>query len=325
MVLATGQLYLRQWPETDLYPVEEDYLSCAYRALCLASFLSEWSLETVQVLILICNYFVTNSRTTDCWTFSGILHKVVYGLDLHHAPSESTSLSTRHLRYSLWQAFMFQDVSLSYFLELVPASCHHTIDVKAWEPIDEGANNSYTRLREMLSPQGPGFDIGFLSNKTDMAYQRAMWQFSEFMQTNICIPTALGQEIIKNAAHKKLLLSELQTIHDRLDAPFANTSDLRGRSGRVFRQMVMVTSNYQFAFGMLFLAHNTAQEVGVDWRGALRSSNRAMAAFFGLVNQHRQHLTMWTPSNTRAYAQTVCIPSPTPNRSSTAADSESRL
>lgn len=288
----------------DFMSVPETYLSCCYRALCLASFLSEWSLDTIQVLILICNYFITNTRTADCWTFSGILQKLVYGLDLHRPPLANASLSEKYLRYALWQAFMFQDVSLSYFLELVPASCHHSIDVCLLRPVDEGENNPDSRLQETLSAGRTRIDLGFLSNSQDVAYRRAMWQFSRFMQTNICLPTALGQPIARDGAHKERLLSELQSIHDNLDPPF-NTSDVRGLQPRVWRQMIMVHSNYSFAFTMLYLAQNPATDVHADWRGALRWSNEAMSAFFNLVNVDRQYLTMWTPAHTRAYVQTV--------------------
>jgi hypothetical protein len=304
IVFATGHLYLQDPATIDFMSLPETYLSCCYRALCLVSFLSEWSLEAIQVLILICNYFVTNTRTADCWTFSGILQKIVYGMELHHPPPADTSVSEKHLRYSLWQAFMFQDVSLSYFLELVPASCHHTIDVSLLRHVDEGENNPDSRLQEMLFSDRAHIDLAFLSNKTDVAYQRAMWQFSQFMQTNICLPTALGRPIVRDAAHKSGLISDLQGIHDNLDPPF-NSANLRGQERRVWRQKIMVASNYNFAFTMLYLARNSSTDVGVDWRGALKSSNKAMSAFFDLVNKDRQYLTMWTPSNTRAYAQTV--------------------
>lgn len=69
----------------------------------------------------------------------------------------------------------------------------------------------------------------------------------------------------------------------------------------------MIASNYNFALSMLYLAQNPASDVNADWRGALRSSNKVLSAFFDLVNHDRQYLTMWTPINTRAYAQTVCI------------------
>lgn len=199
---------------------------------------------------------------------------------------------------------MFQDVSLSYFLELVPASCHHSIDVSLLRPVDDGENNPDSRLEEMLLSERAHVDIAYLNNKADVAYQRAMWQFSTFMQKNICIPTALGRPIARDAAHKAGLLADLQSIYDNLDPPF-HSIDFRGQQGRVWRQMIMVTSNYNLAFTMLQLAQNPATGVGIDWRGALKSSNKAMSAFFDLVNQDRQYLTMMTPINTRAYAQTV--------------------
>ncbi|GIZ41237.1 hypothetical protein CKM354_000455000 [Cercospora kikuchii] len=306
IVLASGHIYVQDPTAIDFTSVPETYLSCCYRALCLVSFLSEWSLDTIQVLILICNYFVTSTRTADCWTFSGILQKIIYGLELHLPPSASASVSEKHLRYALWQAFMFQDVSLSYFLELVPASCHHSIDVSLLRPVDDGENNPDSRLEEMLLSERAHVDIAYLNNKADVAYQRAMWQFSTFMQKNICIPTALGRPIARDAAHKAGLLADLQSIYDNLDPPF-HSIDFRGQQGRVWRQMIMVTSNYNLAFTMLQLAQNPATGVGIDWRGALKSSNKAMSAFFDLVNQDRQYLTMMTPINTRAYAQTLMI------------------
>ncbi|EME43736.1 hypothetical protein DOTSEDRAFT_171577 [Dothistroma septosporum NZE10] len=304
IVFASGHLYVHDPTAGDFTSISETYLSCCYRALCLGSFLSEWSLGTIQVLILICNYFVTNNRTADCWTFSGILQKVVYGLELHRPPAAGTSVSEKHLRCALWQAFMLQDVSLSYFLELVPASCHHTIDVSLLDVSEHGENNLDSRLREMLSSERGDIDIAFLCSKTDIAYQRAVWQFSKFMQTNICLPSALGRPIAKDAAHKAGLLSDLQSIQDNLDPPF-NMTDFGGQRGRLWRQAIMITSHYNFAFSMVHLAHNPATEVVADWRAALRSSHKVMSAFFSLVNYDRQYLTMWTPINTRAYTQTV--------------------
>jgi hypothetical protein len=306
IVFASGHLFVHDAVSTGFVSIPETYLSCCYRALCLVSFLSEWSLETVQVLILICNYFVTNTRAADCWTFSGILQKVVYGLDLHLPPPAHLSISEKHLRYALWQAFMFQDVSLSYFLELVPASCQHSIDSSILQPVDVGENNAHSRLEEMLASERPSsrVDIGFVGNKTDVVYRRAMWQFSSFMQTNICPPTALGKPIVRDAAHKLGLLSDLQSIYANLDAPF-NKANLRSLQGRLWRQMIMVESNYHFAFTMLYLARNPTSDVRVDWRGALKAHNKAMSAFFSCVAEDAAFLTMWTPINTRAYAQTV--------------------
>jgi hypothetical protein len=306
IVFASGHLFVQDATSIGFVSIPETYLSCCYRALCLASFLSEWSLETIQVLILICNYFVTNTRTADCWTFSGILQKLVYGLDLHLPPPADLSISEKHLRYALWQSFMFQDVSLSYFLELVPASCQHSIDCSILQPVDSGENNAHSRLKEMLSSDRPSLriDVGFVSNKTDVAYRRAMWQFSSFMQDNICLPTALGKPIARDAAHKRGMLSDLQSIYANLDAPF-NKANLWNLQGRLWRQMIMVESNYNFAFTMLYLARNPASDVRVDWRGALKAHNKAMSAFFSCVNEDVAFLTMWTPINTRAYAQTV--------------------
>ncbi|KAK4621450.1 hypothetical protein CLAFUW4_06621 [Fulvia fulva] len=306
IVFASGHLYLHDPTAADFTSISETYLSCCYRALVLGSFLSEWSLGTIQVLILICNYFVTNNRTADCWTFSGILQKVAYGLELHLPPAAYTSISEKHLRCALWQAFMFQDVSLSYFLELVPASCHHTIDVSQLQVGEDGDNNLDSRLREMLSSERGDIDIAFIGSKTDIAYQRAIWKFSKFMQKNICLPSALGKPIAKDIAHKAGLISDLQRIYDNIDPPF-NNPDLPRQHGRVWRQMIMIASNYNFALSMLYLAHNPAAEVNPDWRGALRSSNKVMSAFFSLVNHDRQYLTLWTPIHTRAYAQTLMI------------------
>ena len=222
---------MKDWTSADTLSTSETYRSCCYRALCLSSFLSKWSLETIQILILIRNYFVTNNRTADSWAFSGILQKQTYATCLHQTPEESTSLSERQLRYRLWQAVMFQDISLSYYLELVPATAQHSIDVTSIARVDEADNNQERRMQEVLSPSS-SVDLAFLTCESDTNYVHAMWRYAHFMQVNVCLPLALGVPIAKDNGHKAALVSKLQNVYDNLDQAF-NTMEFRSKEPRI--------------------------------------------------------------------------------------------
>ncbi|GIZ41618.1 hypothetical protein CKM354_000491700 [Cercospora kikuchii] len=305
IILATGRLFITDQDSVD-HVSPETFLSCAYRALCLSSFLSKWSLQSIQVLILICNYFVMNNRTADSWTFSGIIQKQAYGLGLHKLPPEAATVSEKQLRCRLWQALMFQDVSLSYYLQLVPLTCQHSIDTSALSNVDEEGNRPGLRMQELLTVGPIVSDLAFLTCQSDVSYVRAMWLFAKFMQVNICLPGALAQPVVRDSAHKAALILELQGLYDGLDPPF-NTTAFNDQEHRTWRQMIMVASNYHFAFTMLHLADNAESGVLRDLNEALKASAKAMACFFTLIAAEPQQAAMWAPANTRAYAQAVMI------------------
>ncbi|KAF2164231.1 hypothetical protein M409DRAFT_25573 [Zasmidium cellare ATCC 36951] len=305
IVFANGKLYVDDRTMADSSCPPETYLSCSYRALCLSSFLSKWSLEVIQVLLLICNYFVTSNRTTDSWTFSGVLQKQAYGLRLHLPPDEHLSLLEKQLHVRLWQAVMFQDVSLSFHLRLVPATMQHSIEVGDLSRVDEGDNNPRRRMQDLLSTS-TAVDLDFLTCETDINYVRAMWHYARFMQINVCLPLAIGDVIARDADHRSMLLSELQSTYDTLEPPF-NKTDLQCREPRVWRQIIMVTTNYYMLMTMLHMASNPASALQPDTTGALSCSNRAMSAFFALVDANPYHAHMWTAANTRAFLQVNLI------------------
>lgn len=76
------------------------------------------------------------------------------------------------------------------------------------------------------------------------------------MHANVCLPLALGGPIAKEPAHKFALLSVVEKIHENLDPPF-NINDFHEHERRVERQMIMVSSNYYFAFIMLCLMQDS--------------------------------------------------------------------
>ena len=177
---------------------------------------------------------------------------------------------------------MFQDVSLSYYLELVPAIVQHSIDVTSMARVDEADNNQERRKQEMLSPSS-SVDLAFLTCESDINYVRAMWRCAHFMQVNVCLPLALGVPIAKDNGHKAALVSNLQNVYDTLDQPF-NTIEFRSKEPRIWRQMIMVSSNYYSALTMLHITQNPPAGVTLDAHSALKSSHKAMTAFFTLMN-----------------------------------------
>lgn len=245
-----------------------------------------------------------NNRTADSWTFSGIIQEQAYGLGLHKLPPKTATVSEKQLRYRLWQALMFQDVSLSYYLQLVPLTCQHSIDASALSNVDEGDNRPGLRMQELLTTGPVVSDLAFLTCQTDVSYVRAMWLFAKFMQVNICLPGALARPVVRDSAHKAALILELQGLYDGLDPPF-NTTAYNNHEHRTWRQMIMVASNYHFAFTMLHLAENAESDVRRDLHEALKASAKAMSCFFTLIAAEPQHAAMWAPTNTRAYAQAV--------------------
>lgn len=252
-------------------------------------------------MILICNFLIASHRVSDAWTFSGITQRQAYGLHLHRDPRLSYPDRPRwenQIRCRLWQATMFQDTSLSLYLELPPATMLHDISPSCLQPLDE----------QLDSPMAsPGFNETPTSSVTDVSYLRAMWQYARFAQEYMCVNKVLKRPISSDAGDKTRLISRFRDLYLSFDAPF-NTYDASrfgNKSTRVARQLISLSSNFLYALTILYMDRNELTGVECDVYGALDASHEAMASYFALSRLFPAQMAMWGAAQTRAYAQAV--------------------
>lgn len=275
---------------TDHENMSEFYLSCCHQSLCISSYLNRISIPTIQTMVLICHFLMACDRVTDAWTIAGIMQRQIYGLKLHHKPGHETSSNgadKAQIRYRLWQAAMFQDTGLSLQMSLPPTTMYHTLEVEG--------------LREfgLVSPGAPG--------TTDVPYICAMWQYSEFVQNNICIPRSREQPLGLDPAHKQQLIARFRALYSSWDEPFClfGSNRFDGLAPRLLYQAATVTSNYFHALALLYLDEDDGAGTATDCAGVISSCHEGMLAFFAMVRLCPSKANAWGPAHNRTFILAV--------------------
>ncbi|PPJ50485.1 hypothetical protein CBER1_06735 [Cercospora berteroae] len=136
------------------------YLSCCHQSLCISSYLNRWSLLTVQTMILICHFMITNNRIADAWTISGIVQRQIYRLRLNCIP-EDIGLQLDHdtvqVRLRLWQAAMLQDTLLCLRLKRPPSTTYFNVshyDIQPFRTSNE-FRDLYAQFEEPFCQTAP--------------------------------------------------------------------------------------------------------------------------------------------------------------------------
>lgn len=259
-------------------------------------------------MVLICYFLVSNNHVSDAWTFSGITHRQAYGLELNRDPDVvAPELTNREKqqRAKLWQAIMFQDTSLSFFLGLPPSTLHHDIPTSYL--------SCASRLQDsQFSIDSPGNDPSLVSASlksdfNDRASLQAMWEHAGFVQTHICIPKSLGRPISTSTAHKTQLISQFREIYSSWEAPFSSMDPGRFDmlDQRLARQLIAISCNYFHVLTVLYMEKNHDLGIACDVYGALDAAHEAMSAFFAHVRLCPGQVDIWGVYHTRAFAQAV--------------------
>jgi hypothetical protein len=300
-IYATGMQYMDAQDADERESTSEFYLSSCHQSLCIASYLNQCSLATLQTMILICNFLIANHRVSDAWTFSGITQRQAYGLQLHRDPLlayPDRPFWENQVKCRLWQAVMFQDTSLSLYLELPPATMLHDINPSCLQPLDEPMD-PISALEGLYEPP--------YSSATDVSYLRAMWQYARFAQEYMCVNKALKRPISSDTANKSQLIARLRDLYLNFDAPFNTYEALRfeNQPARVARQLISLSSNIFYGLTLLCMDSNELTGVECDVYGALDASHEAMASYFALSRLFPVQTDVWGAAQTRAYAQAV--------------------
>ncbi|KAM3424400.1 hypothetical protein BST61_g6407 [Cercospora zeina] len=266
------------------------YLSCCHQSLCISSYLNRWSLLTVQTMILICHFMITNNRIADAWTISGIVQRQIYRLRLNCVPRDlglHLDHETVQVRLRLWQAAMLQDTLLCLRLKRPPSTTYFNVSHYDIQPIQ--ISNEHA--------------------STDVAYARAMWQCSVLIQDTVCTPRSSHQQLSTDAAHRCQVVSKFRDLYAQLEEPFCQTAPSRfdHLPPRLLYQMVTVASTYFHALMFVFTDRNEKAGVHSDPSGAIRAAHEGMAAFFALVRLAPGHMRVWAAVHSRTYAMAAVI------------------
>lgn len=276
------------------------YVSASHQALCLFSYMNRCSLTTMQTMIMITYYLISNNHISDAWTFSGMTQRQAYGLGLNLIPYISRpedSFLQRQQRCRLWQATMFQDTSLSLYCAMPPGTTFHDID-----PSCLRCHETFPAVNQHESPEtsSPLTDLSINSiddesQVNDVAFRRAMLEYATWCQSKICIPRALRRGLCTDAAHKAKLIAEFLSMYLNWSPPFNSYSDSRfgGQDTRLLRQIIAVSSNFFWVLMCLYMDKDEAAGVESDIYGALEAAHEGLSAFFVIVRYVPSQAEMW--------------------------------
>ena len=299
VVYACATLYIDRISPDERMSTGEFYVSASHQALCLSSYLNSCSASTMQTMILMCHFLISSSHISDAWTFSGMTQRQAYGMDLNRNPDSvrpDDSFLEKQQRCKLWQATMFQDTSLSLFLELPPATLYYDI-----EP-------NYLRHQSSTSPVSFTRDLSTAPDDViDIAYLRAMWEYTAFAQTRLCVPKSLKRSVSNDAAHKANMISEYRQMFKAWPYPFNSEKSNRfdGWSRRLLRQLISLSSNYFWLLMVLHMDKDESKGIENDVHETLEACHEGLAAFFALVRLDPIQADCWSAHHTRAFSQAV--------------------
>jgi hypothetical protein len=309
IIYAIGTQLLESCQPEEREHTAEFYLSASHQSLCIFSYLNCFSISSIQTMVLICYFLVSNNHVSDAWTFSGITHRQAYGLGLNRDPDVVTPelpYQGKQQRARLWQAIMFQDTSLSLFLGLPTSTLHHDIP-KSYlnctstlqDPTFASHSGGSTSL-EIASPE---------LNNHDRAFFQAIWEYATFVQTHICIPKSLGESISKSSAHKIQLISQFREMYSSWPSPFNSKDPVRFSISdqRLVRQLIAISSSYFYVLTILYMDKKPDLMVLCDVYDALDAAHEALSAFFAHVRLCPGQVDIWGTYHTRAFAQAVCM------------------
>lgn len=242
-----------------------------------------------------------------------MLHRQAYGLGLNLDPEvhhPEASFAEKQLRAKLFWAVAFQDTSLSLYCELPPSILTYDIDSRSLR--NTTATDSHREAsRDPLLDIFSDFAIPSQNDReeNDVNFMTAMWQYTSFCQTHLCIPRALRRAVCTDSVHKAKLIAEFRALYSAWPAPFNSTNPSRfdGWDTRLTRQTIATSSNYYWVLCDLLMDSNEAFGVEPDFDGALDAAHEGLTAFFALVRLVPSQADSWSAHHTRAYDQATMI------------------
>ncbi|KAF2165804.1 hypothetical protein M409DRAFT_24091 [Zasmidium cellare ATCC 36951] len=314
IVFACGTQHVDNVPPDERVQMSQFYVSASHQSLCLFSYLNRCSLSTMQTMVMITYYLISNNHISDAWTFSGMTQRQAYGLGLNRNPDvvrPDDSFLQRQQCCRLWQATMFQDTSLSLYCEMPPGTTFHDIDptcLRCHELIPGLSQHDSPETSSPLTDLSTN-SVDDESRVNDVNFLRAMWEYASWCQNKICIPRALHRGLCTDAAHKAQLISEFRSMYSNWSPPFNSYSESRfgGQDTRLLRQIISVSSNFYWVLMCLYMDKDEAAGYESDIYGALEAAHEGLSAFFVLVRYVPSQADTWCAHHTRAYEHATTV------------------
>ena len=168
MVFAYGCESCASIPTQTALAVAAPYVARA-KDIVLAHALKASTLETIQALLLVCNYLHGTGELNECWNLAGLLTRTAQGLGLHVNPSAGKFLPIeRELRKRAWAGCLVLDRSLSLTCGRPPSLGVEKLDVDLPLEIDDQyIRNDTVTPRQ---PSGTPSTISFFVSTLRLSY-----------------------------------------------------------------------------------------------------------------------------------------------------------
>ncbi|KAF9887943.1 hypothetical protein FE257_009465 [Aspergillus nanangensis] len=124
--------------------------------------LRDWTLETVQGLLLGARYLQTTSCGDECWNLVGLAVRIAHGLRLHQDPPNTDPPPLRETKRRVWYVAYMLDMHWSMIYERPPAIRSSDFSVGLPEDLEDSCIQADRILYPM--PRKPSFISFFLQN-----------------------------------------------------------------------------------------------------------------------------------------------------------------
>lgn len=309
-VLACGSLYADVNAGGPAFSAVDRLLSACHRTLVSSSHLSHCKLSTVQTLILVCHALIATDRISHAWTFSGILQRHAYALQLHRPPdvaAPESSSAEQQLRCRLWQALLMQETILSRELRLPPPTLYHDIEpsclVSSATPDTDSEGGRWHSQGDLQTKV-----ISDLIPHKELPYLRLMWRYAVLEQSLVSVTTSFNQPLFATKAAKLKAISSFQSLYTSASPPFNSTDLLRFENldDRPKRQLLVFNISFFSTMASLLLEGNEPSGVEVDQNGALIAAYEGLSAYFTYTCLLPEGLHIWDAVQRTAFTQAVC-------------------
>ncbi|KIR74287.1 hypothetical protein I310_01889 [Cryptococcus deuterogattii CA1014] len=153
----------------------ELYLSAAYHALRLCSFMANPTVPVLQCQLLIQVYLLVSERATDAWAIGGCMIKQAIALGLHKDPlslDPNMSMRAAEVRRRLWWSIAGFDTMLAIFFGRPSSITYYTTSFPQ-DRSDDSLSDAPGSARQLFPPSNV-----LASETTDQTYHTAYYQLT---------------------------------------------------------------------------------------------------------------------------------------------------
>ncbi|OXC67489.1 hypothetical protein AYX13_03998 [Cryptococcus neoformans] len=153
----------------------ELYLSAAYHALRLCSFMANPTVPVLQCELLIQVYLLASERAADAWAIGGNMIKQAIALGLHKDPlslDPNISMRDAEVRRRLWWSIAGFDTMLAIFFGRPSGITYYTTNFPQ-DRSDDNLSDAPGSARQLLPPSNV-----LASETTDQTYHTAYYQLT---------------------------------------------------------------------------------------------------------------------------------------------------